>query len=163
MLHVFLPVFLLLFCFCFCFWCPWLNCAHSGMVWKISAQVRGQSYPWQSKPMTSQAEERAWFRTGASGANGLIKKPINRLLLIFSFTRSYIKQSDLVALCWQMDFSEKASNLAQISSKSSVPWFSWSKTSQALHREEDKMEFLEGQFRNEKLSFVPKKETEYSF
>ena len=39
----------------------------------------------------------------------------------------------------------------------------WSKTGQALRRKENKVEFLEGQFRNEKLSFVHKKETEYSF
>ena len=39
----------------------------------------------------------------------------------------------------------------------------WSKTSQALRRKENKVEFLEGQFRNEKLSLVHKKETEYSF
>ena len=39
----------------------------------------------------------------------------------------------------------------------------WFKTSQALHREENKVEFLERQFHNEKLSFVHKKETEHSF
>ena len=39
----------------------------------------------------------------------------------------------------------------------------WFKTSQALHREENKVEFLEWQFHNEKLSFVHKKETEHSF
>ena len=44
-----------------------------------------------------------------------------------------------------------------------MPWFAWSKTSQVLRREENKVEFLEGQFRNEKLSFVHKNKTEYSF
>ena len=39
----------------------------------------------------------------------------------------------------------------------------WFKTSQALHREENKVEFLEWQFHNEKLSFFHKKETEHSF
>ena len=43
-----------------------------------------------------------------------------------------------------------------------MPWFAWSKTSQALRREENKVEFLEGQFRNEKLSFVHKNKTEYT-
>jgi len=32
-----------------------------------SAQVSGQSYPWQSKLMTSQAVERTWIRTGGHG------------------------------------------------------------------------------------------------
>ena len=46
----------------------------------LSAQVSGQSYPWQSwqsKLMTSQAVERTWIRTGGhggSGANGLSYK-----------------------------------------------------------------------------------------
>ena len=46
-----------------------------------------------------------------------------------------------------------------------MPCFAWSKTSLVLHRdhEENKVEFLEGQFRNEKLSFVHKNKTEYSF
>ena len=44
-----------------------------------------------------------------------------------------------------------------------MPWFAWSKTSQVLRREENKVEFLEGQFPNEKLSFVHKNKTEYSF
>ena len=35
----------------------------------------------------------------------------------------------------------------------------WLKTSQALRCEENKVEFLERQFRNEKLSFVHKKES----
>ena len=44
-----------------------------------------------------------------------------------------------------------------------MPWFAWSKTSQAFRREENKVEFLEGQFRNEKLSYVHREKTEYSF
>ena len=41
-----------------------------------------------------------------------------------------------------------------------MPWFAWSKTSQALRREENKVEFLEGQLGKEKLSFVHKEKTE---
>ena len=44
-----------------------------------------------------------------------------------------------------------------------MPWFAWPKTSQVLRREENKVEFLEGQFPYEKLSFVHKNKTEYSF
>ena len=51
----------------------------------------------------------------------------------------------------------------KISSKTLVPWFAWSKTSQALRRKENKVEFLAGQFRNEKLSFVHKEKTEDYF
>ena len=43
-----------------------------------------------------------------------------------------------------------------------MPWFAWSKTSQALRREENKVEFLEGQLGKEKLSFVHKEKTEDS-
>ena len=42
----------------------------------------------------------------------------------------------------------------------------WCKTSQALRRKVNKVnkvELLKGQFRNEKLQFVDKKEAEYSF
>ena len=37
------------------------------------------------------------------------------------------------------------------------------KASQALRREENKVEFLERQFHNERLSFVHKRETGHSF
>ena len=43
-----------------------------------------------------------------------------------------------------------------------MPWFAWSKTSQALRREENKVEFLEGQLGKEKLSFVHKEKSEDS-
>ena len=39
----------------------------------------------------------------------------------------------------------------------------WLKTSQVLRLEENKVEFLERQFHNKKLSFVHKRETEHSF
>ena len=55
--------------FCFFLRCPWLNCAHSGML--HSAQVSRQSCPWPLKLMTSQRVERTWIRTVGSGANGL--------------------------------------------------------------------------------------------
>ena len=52
-------------------WCPWLNCAHSGMVWKISSlctsSVGTQSCPWPLKLMTSQAVEGMWIPTGSYG------------------------------------------------------------------------------------------------
>ena len=51
-------------------------------------------------------------------------------------------------------------NAPKVSSKTSLPWF---KTSQAQRREENKVEFLERQFHNEKLSFVHEKESEHSF
>ena len=50
--------------------CPWLNYAHSGMVWNIpslTAQVSGQSYPWPLNLMTSQAVERMRIRAGGYG------------------------------------------------------------------------------------------------
>ena len=52
-------------------WCPWLNCAHSGMVWKISSlctsSVGTQSCPWPLKMMTSQAVEGMWIPMGSYG------------------------------------------------------------------------------------------------
>ena len=53
--------------FCLFLRCPWLNCAHSGMVCYYSAQVSGQSCPWPLKLMTSQRVERTWIRTGGYG------------------------------------------------------------------------------------------------
>ena len=50
----------------------------------------------------------------------------------------------------------------QNSTKTSLPWLHF-KTGQALHREANKVEYLEEQFRNEKLSFAHKKKTELSF
>ena len=54
--------------------CPWLNWAHSGMVWKISSP--GTSCPWQLKMMMSQVIEGAWICQevmGGSGVHGLSK------------------------------------------------------------------------------------------
>ena len=42
-------------------------------------------------------------------------------------------------------------------------YLDWFKASQALRREENKVEFLARQFHDEKLSFVHKKESEHSF
>ena len=52
--------------------------------------------------------------------------------------------------------------LMQNSTKTSLPWLHF-KTGQALYREANKVEYLEEQFRNEKLSFAHKKKTELSF
>ena len=49
--------------FCVFLRCPWLNCAHSGMVWNISSLCT-RSNLWQSKLMMSQAVERMWICTG---------------------------------------------------------------------------------------------------
>ena len=46
-------------------------------------------------------------------------------------------------------------------SKTSLPWLHFK--TQALHREENKVEFLEEQFHNEKLSFAHKKKIKLSF
>ena len=49
--------------FCLFLRCPWLNCAHCGMVWNISSLCT-RSNLWQSKLMMSQAVERMWICTG---------------------------------------------------------------------------------------------------
>ena len=49
--------------FCLFLRCPWLNCAHSGMVWNISSLCT-RSNLWQSKLIMSQAVERMWICTG---------------------------------------------------------------------------------------------------
>ena len=46
--------------------------------------------------------------------------------------------------------------------KTSLPWLHF-KTDHGLRREENKVEFLEGQFLDEKLPFLHKKEVEHSF
>ena len=51
-------------------------------------------------------------------------------------------------------------NAPIVPSKTSLPWF---KASRAQRREENKVEFLERQFHNEKLSFFHEKESEHSF
>ena len=53
-------------------------------------------------------------------------------------------------------------NVPENSAKTSLPWLHF-KTDHALRREEDKFEFLEGQFLDEKLPFLPKKKAEHSF
>ena len=67
--------------FCLSLRCPWLNCAHSCMVWKTShsAQVSRQSCPWPLKMMTSQAVEGTWIRTG--GYRRLRDEWVNRAFL----------------------------------------------------------------------------------
>ena len=52
---------------------PWLNCAHAGMVWKISSLCAS----WRTKlSLTVKTDdvtrvERTWIHRGGSGANGL--------------------------------------------------------------------------------------------
>ena len=46
--------------------------------------------------------------------------------------------------------------------KTSLPWLHF-KTDHALRREENKVEFLEGRFLDEKLPFLHKKKAEHSF
>ena len=55
----------------------------------------------------------------------------------------------------------RVQNVSKISLNTSLPWLHW-KIGQAFRREENKVKFLEEQFRNEKLSFVHKKENEHS-
>ena len=50
-----------------------------------------------------------------------------------------------------------------MSSETSLPWLVQNKPSAPIRRVENKVGFLERQFHREKLSFVHKKETEYSF
>ena len=60
--------------FCLFLRWPWLNCADSGMVWKISslsAHISGQSCPWPLKLMTSQVVEGTWICTGRWRVNGI--------------------------------------------------------------------------------------------
>ena len=53
-------------------------------------------------------------------------------------------------------------NVPENSAKSSLTWLHF-KTDHALRREENKGEFLEGRFLDEKLPFLHKKKTERSF
>ena len=53
-------------------------------------------------------------------------------------------------------------NVPQNSAKTSLPWLHF-KTDHALRREENKVEFLEGRFLDEKLPFLHKKKAEHSF
>ena len=53
-------------------------------------------------------------------------------------------------------------NVPENSTKTSLPWLHF-KTDHALRREEDKVEFLEGRFLDEKLPFLHKKKDEHSF
>ena len=63
--------------FCLFLWCPWLNYAHSGMVWKISSLCTSKrtklSLTIKTDDVTSGREDvgSAWAVTGCSGANGL--------------------------------------------------------------------------------------------
>ena len=65
-------------------------------------------------------------------------------------TKNIYKYKNFLLKSTFLDY--RVQNVPEISSKTLAPWFAWSKTS-----EENKEEFLEGQFRNEKLSFVHKK------
>ena len=53
-------------------------------------------------------------------------------------------------------------NVPENSAKTSLPWLHF-KTDHALRPEENKVEFLEGRFLDEKLLFLPKKKAEHSF
>ena len=53
-------------------------------------------------------------------------------------------------------------NVPENSAKTSLPWLHF-KTDHALRREENKVEFLEGRFLDEKLLFLHKKKAEHSF
>ena len=52
-------------------------------------------------------------------------------------------------------------NVPENSAKTSLPWLHL--TDHALRREENKVEFLEGRFLDEKLPFLRKKKAEHSF
>ena len=53
-------------------------------------------------------------------------------------------------------------NFPENSAKTSLPWLHF-KTDHALRREENKVEFLEVRFLDEKLPFLHKKKAEHSF
>ena len=53
-------------------------------------------------------------------------------------------------------------NVPENSAKASLPWLRF-KTDHALRREENKVEFLEGRFLDQKLPFLHKKKAEHSF
>ena len=53
-------------------------------------------------------------------------------------------------------------NVPENSAKTSLPWLHF-KTDHGLRREQNKVEFLEGRFLDEKLPFLHKKEAERSF
>ena len=56
----------------------------------------------------------------------------------------------------------RVQNVPENSAKTSLPWLHF-KTDHELRREENKVEFLEGRFLDEKLPFLHKKEAEHSF
>ena len=56
----------------------------------------------------------------------------------------------------------KVQNVPENSAKTSLPWLHF-KTDDGLRREENKVEFLEGRFLDEKLPFPHKKKAEHSF
>ena len=58
--------------------------------------------------------------------------------------------------------SHRMQNVPENSAKTSLPWLHF-KTDHALRREENKVEFLEGRFLDEKLPFLHKKKAEHSF
>ena len=53
-------------------------------------------------------------------------------------------------------------NVPENSTKTLLPWLHF-KTDNALRREENKVEFFEGRFLDEKLPFLHKKKAEHSF
>ena len=53
-------------------------------------------------------------------------------------------------------------NVPENSAKTSLRWLHF-KTNHALRREENEVQFLEGQFLDEKLPFLHKKKAEHSF
>ena len=53
-------------------------------------------------------------------------------------------------------------NVRETSAKTLLPWLHF-KTDHVLRREENKVEFLEGRFLDEKLLFLHKKKAEHSF
>ena len=56
----------------------------------------------------------------------------------------------------------RVQNVPENSAKTSLPWLHF-KTDHGLRREQNKVEFLEGRFLDEKLPFLHKKKAEHSF
>ena len=78
---------------------------------------------------------------------------MKRLRNIYKYVNSLSKRSFL---------DHREQNVPENSAKTSLPWLHF-KTDHALRREENKVEFLEGRFLDEKLPFLHKKKTEHSF
>ena len=57
--------------------------------------------------------------------------------------------------------THRVQNVPENSAKTSLPWLHL--TDHALRREENKVEFVEGRFLDEKLPFLHKKKAEHSF